>query len=177
MKKKFVIILVIIVVAIVATMAYLTLNHPKPHATTQTQTSSKPLQEYYAVYKDPYVLHLRKALTEYANGHLFGMSTPLLVIQPDKRSGYIDGLSSFDNSYYKSKFVVVYINKSIAGGKDISIVFVDKPDKVFEAWVYKLADGKYDLRGFSQMLAFTPQKMKDIQVKYKSYLADKNHML
>ena len=36
------------------------------------------------------------------------------------------------------------------GGKQIPVVFRSRPDRAFDAWVYRLGGGGYDLRGFSE---------------------------
>lgn len=56
-------------------------------------------------------------------------------------------LDRWDKSYYKSKFVVLAAKKALMGGNVISILFLDKPDRVFNAWVYPMAGAIPDLRG------------------------------
>lgn len=154
----------------------------KPEEPTPTKTepivfTQEQLNDYYQTTKNPFVLHIRKALNGYLNGTNVGMDSPDLVIEKDEIDGSPTGLSSFDKDYYKSKFVVFMMNDSIAGGKFIRIIFQDKPDKVFIAWVYKLAGGEYDFRGFSQDSTYTEEKMKEIQVLYKTILEDKPHSI
>lgn len=153
---------------------------PTPTSTpiAPIQFTQDQLQGYYDSYKDPYVIHLRKALNGYLDGTNYGMDGPASVIKPDTSiNGLLGGLSSFDKSYYRSKFIVYSIDNSFAGGKDIYVVFQDKPDKVFLAWVYQLAGGAYDLRGFSQVLKYTPDNMSQMQQQYKTFLNDKIHAL
>ncbi len=139
--------------------------------------TTEQLEQYYATYQDPYVIALRTALNGYLDGTNNGIENPQIVIESSRRDGYIDGLSSFSNDYYKSKFIVYAIGNSVVGGKQIAIIFQDKPDKLFNALVYKLADGVYDLRGFSQNLSYTPEKMKNIGIQYKVKLTDTKHAL
>lgn len=143
----------------------------------QKNEDPKDIQSYYDAYEDPFVIHLRKALNGYLDGSNYGMSEPKLVVESGESDNYLEGLSSFSKSYYQSKFIVYYLDDSIAGGKDIQIIFQDKPDKLFRAWVYRLSSGKYDLRGFSQDLRYTPEKIIQIQVGYKEFLEDKNHAI
>jgi hypothetical protein len=151
---------------------------PSAQPVTPLSFTPEQLQGYYATYKDPYVINLRKALNGYLDGTNYGMDDPASVIKPDTSiTGLLGGLSSFDKSYYQSKFIVYSIDNSLAGGKEIYIVFQDKPDKVFYAWVYKLAGGTYDLRAFAQDLEYTPDKMLQIQQEYKTFLNDKTHAL
>ena len=182
MKKIIVILVIIALSAIAVTYALkkptsVSTVAPSPTSAQQISLTPKQLQQYYAIYKDPYVIHLRKELNGYLDGSNDGISDSNLVIKSNKRDGYIDGLSSFNKDYFKGKFIVYTIENSIAGGKDIAIIFQDKPDKLFNAWVYKLAGGEYDLRGFSQVLNYTPAKMQEIQNKYHVFLSDKNHSL
>ncbi|MBU4274957.1 hypothetical protein KKE19_04065 [Patescibacteria group bacterium] len=154
----------------------------KPEEPTPTKIepivfTQEQLNDYYQTTKNPFVLHIRKALNGYLNGTNVGMDSSDLVIEKDEIDGSPTGLSSFDKDYYKSKFVVFMIDDSIAGGKFIRIIFQDKPDKVFIAWVYKLAGGEYDFRGFSQDSTYTEEKMKEVQVLYKTILEDKFHSI
>ena len=160
-------------------------NITKNKKTPSTQTKNvqeisftpEQLQQYYATYQDPYVIALRTALNGYLDGTNKGMDSPQLVIKSSKRDGYLDGFSSFSKDYYKGRFIVYAIGDSAAGGKDIAIIFQDKPDMLFRAWVYQLANGRYDLRGFSQDLSYTSEKMLEIQKEYKSLLTERNHSL
>lgn len=138
--------------------------------------SEDELESYYAVYKDPYVLHLRKALNGYLNGTNEGMEIPIAVIESQVIDGKQYGLSAFDKSYYKSKFVVLYLDNTDMGGKVIDILFQDKPDKIFRAWVYKLADGRYDLRGFWQ-LNIPDKELAEIVKIFQKFIQDKEHAL
>lgn len=135
------------------------------------------LSQYYASYQDPYVIALRTALNGYLDGTNNGMDVPETVIESSKREGYVDGLSSFSKDYYKGKFIVYAMENSPAGGKDIAIIFQDKPDKLFRAWVYMLGGGSYDLRGFSQDLSYTPDKMETLQKQYRFILVNREHAL
>jgi len=149
-----------------------------PVATTSASNfTPNQLQVYYKVYQDPFVIHIRKVFTSYLDGSNYGMSEPQLVIVPSTSSSRLNGLSSFIKDYYQSKFIVYSIDNNIAGGKNISIIFQDKPDKLFSAWVFKLTGGTYDLRGFWQNLAYSPEKMKQVQSDFKEFLEDRNHAL
>ena len=54
-----------------------------------------------------------------------------------------------DKSYYESKFLLYGAVDNDYGGVQAYIVFIDKPDTIFWAWVYRLGgDGGYSLRGF-----------------------------
>jgi hypothetical protein len=142
--------------------------------------TEEQLESYYSSYQNPYVLHLRKALDGYLDGSNEGMEAPEAVINPGfETKGAINGLSKFDKEYYQSKFMVFTMNDSLAGGKEIAIIFQDKPDKLFTAWVYKLAgqEEAYDLRGFWQVLGYDEKKMEETRQLYKNQLEDKEHVL
>jgi len=138
--------------------------------------TEEELKSYYSSYDNPFVLHIRKALDNYLAGTNEGIN-PLAIKVNKSEDSTIDGLDSFSKDYYKSRFIVFAINNNEFGGKNISIVFQDKPDKLFNAWVYQLPDGTYELRAFWQNKSFTETEMKKIQKEYKIYLEDKEHAL
>lgn len=150
---------------------------PTPVKVEPIVFTQEQLNDYYKTTKNSFVLHIRKALDGYLNGTNVGIDSPDLVIKKDEIDGSPTGLSSFDKDYYKSKFVVFTINDSMAGGKFIRIIFQDRPDKVFVVWVYKLASGEYDFRGFGQDSTYTEEKMKEIKILYKTILEDKLHSI
>lgn len=139
--------------------------------------TSKNIEDYYKVYKNPTVLYLRKALNAYLANDSSGIDISNAAVKKDTSDGIISGLDSFDKEYYKSKFVVLTINKSISGGVDIQILFQDKPDRIFYAWVYQLADGNFELRAFNSKEEIEPKAMKALQVENKIFLKDKEHAL
>lgn len=151
---------------------------PSPSPTEEVeelQFTKEELESYYAVYKNPFVLHIRKAFDSYLLGTNEGISE--IAIKADKMEEGISGLDSFSKDYYKSKFIVFAINDGLFGGKIVNIVFQDKPDKLFNVWVYKVTDGSYELRGFWQNENFTEEEMQKIRKQYKVYLQDKEHAL
>jgi len=134
--------------------------------------SGDELKQYYAVYKDPFVLHIRKVM----DGYLAGKEMPDLTIDKNDLDGAPSGLAAFDKEYYQSKFAVLAIDDALYGGKDVLIIFQDKPDKIFTAWVYKLADGEYDFRGFWENDEAT--KKIDLALKvFGKYIFDREHSL
>lgn len=144
---------------------------------TEVIFSEAELKAYYASYGDPFVVHLRKALNGYLVGTNDGMSLPEVVIEKRTDEGSVYGLSSFDKSYYQSKFAIWRIDEALGGGKDITLIFQDKPDKIFHAWIYELGNGEgYDLREFRE----DTEDSKDIGAllkAYGKYILDKNHSL
>lgn len=155
---------------------------PTPSATTTTKetimdASKDQLEGYYRVYQNPSVIFLRKALNAYLANDSAGVNISMAAVQSETRDGIISGLSSFSKDYYKSKFVVVTINKGISGGDDIQILFQDKPDRIFYAWVYKLASGDYELRGFNSKENIDQKALKEMIDYYGPLLFDKTHSL
>ena len=113
---------------------------------TTERITEEDLSSYYAAYSDPFVLHLRKALDNFLAGSQEGMESFEFVTEshfPGRRSG----LNAFKD-YLSSKFVVMWLADALMGGKIITVLFRDKPDKLFDAWVYRLAGGEYDFRGW-----------------------------
>ncbi len=138
--------------------------------------TEKQLRGYYSLYENPFVLHIRKALDNYLAGTNEGIN-PLAIKVDKAKNGTIDGLDSFSKEYYKSKFIVFAINNNEFGGKAINIIFQGKPDRLFNAWVYQIADGSYELRAFWQNKTFTEEEMIRIQKEYRIYLNDRQHAL
>lgn len=139
--------------------------------------TSNNIEDYYKVYKNPTVLYLRKALNAYLANDSSDINISNVAVIKTTGDGIISGLESFDKEYYRSKFIVLTINKSLSGGVDIQILFQDKPDRIFYAWIYQLADGSFELRGFNSKEETKPEAMKAIQTEYKTFLEDKEHAL
>lgn len=139
--------------------------------------TSNNIEDYYRVYKNPTILYLRKALDAYLANDSSDINISNAAVEKDSIEGIISGLDSFDKEYYKSKFIVLTINKSVSVGVDIQILFQDKPDRIFYAWVYQLADGSFELRAFNSKEEMEQKAMKALQAEYKTFLEDKEHAL
>lgn len=115
------------------------------------------------IYASPYIQHIRLAINAYLNGSNTGIEGPALGDASDPECG----LTNFDKSYYKSKFVIIEAEDNDYGGVAAYIVFADKPDSIFWAWVYQLGGdgGEYSLRGFCR--TGPPDEKK---VEFKSYM-------
>lgn len=137
----------------------------------------KDLEGYYRVYKNPFVLYLRKAL----NAYLANDSSQACIfkgaVTKDERSDIVTGLGAFSEDYYKSKFIVATINDNKENGKDIQIIFQDKPDRIFYAWVGNNPSGEICLLGFNSKEHFDEKAMKEMIDYYRPYLFDKEHTL
>lgn len=139
--------------------------------------TDEQLQQYYAVYDDPFVKHVRVGLNGYLDGSNSGMLDPSFTIESREGDGMTAGLESFDRAYYQGKFIVFALNDHLGGGKEVDLMFQDKPDRMFGAWVYNIGDDTYDLRGFWQKSDYTPEVMEEIRKDYGRYLADKEHAI
>ena len=192
MKSKILIgIILLIIIPLSGRLIYKQLTSNPEKITTNINATKAPtgkeiqeinlteeqLKQYYSVYENPFVLHIRKVLNSYIHGDIEGFSSPNVAVKANiDKDGLITGLDSFSKDYYKSKFVVVSITDFLGGGKEIEIQFQDKPDKIFGTWVYKLADSSYDLRGFWQH-PISQEKLSELSRKHKMFLEDKEHAL
>lgn len=192
--KKFQITLIILLILLILIIGFIyikghevqnkvkIIETPKPTISDSNvpdswKDTSNNIEDYYKVYKNPAVLYLRKALNAFLSNDSSNINISNVAVEKDTRDGIISGLDSFDKEYYRSKFVVLTINKSISGGVDIQILFQDRPDRIFYAWVYKLADESFELRGFNSKEVMNPKAMEAIQTEYKTFLEDKEHAL
>lgn len=136
------------------------------------------LESYYAVYSDPFVNHLRKALDGYLAGTNVGIDSPEVVVEKSTFDNEtLVGLASFDRRYYESKFSVLSLHEALFGGREIVLVFQDKPDRIFTAWVYKYGnENRYDLRGFWENKEATKNLDRQLE-RYEKYIFDREHSL
>jgi hypothetical protein len=107
-------------------------------------------QKLIAKHDDPFLQFLRTALDNYLAGNYEGIASSAKEAGTTGEDNLPDGLDSFDKSYYESDFVVVWLDNGVFGGKMIYILFVDKPDTIFTAWVYDVSDDEYELRSFNK---------------------------
>lgn len=137
----------------------------------------RELEGYYRVYKNPFVLYLRKAL----NAYLANDSAQACIfegaVKEQRREGIITGLEAFNKDYYKSKFIVTTIDDDKENGKNLQIIFQDKPDRIFFAWVGNNPSGEICLLSFNSKESFDEKAMKEMTDYYKPYLFDKEHAL
>ena len=124
-------------------------------------------EELLNVYKNPFVLHLRTALNNYLNNSTVGINK-LAIDGLDE----MDCLNNYDKTYFQSPFTVMTFSNHKGGGKVITILFKEKPDKIFDVWVYKLSDGEYELRSFTKnQIIFS--EINELINKYHCYIKDK----
>jgi hypothetical protein len=134
---------------------------PKPGKEEVKEVVLTPdqMKKYASTYKDPYVLIVRKVINNYLTGKLEGYDN-------------CKALKAVDQEYLENKFIVLSIENSLMGGKEISLVSQKKPDKIFWAWVFKTG-GEYELRAF-EVEEHTDEEIKNIRIRFRRFLQDKN---
>ena len=87
--------------------------------------------------KEGHIVYLRETFNE-------------MLINPEIYKS--DGLILFpDTSYLQSKFIVLNTDYAPGGGYSVVLLFKDKPDRIFYAWVYEFHSTKdYYLRSFKE---------------------------
>lgn len=125
--------------------------------------TANQLTQYYPIYNDPFVIHIRKTLDRY-------------LAKPNVEDEEFEELKEIDRDYLRSKFIVFSINPHLGGGKAVEIVFADKPDARFRVWVYRFAEGGFDLRSF-EISESDPREMKRIRIRYRVFFQDRLHSL
>jgi len=130
----------------------------------EAEFTPKQLEQYYLVYKNPDVRYLRTLFdANLKNSGGTGQERQLL--------------HKWNKDYFRSKFTVMSRENNTFGGTLITILFQDRPDKVFVAWVYpegsskKLTLRKFDARDFSD------EDIRRIRVRYKKLIEDKVHAM
>ncbi len=92
----------------------------------EAQFTHEQLEQYYVVYKNSDACYLRSLFDGYLNSS-GGTEQERQV------------LSKWDKAYLPSKFIVMSGDVSTFGGTLITILFQDRPDKVFVAWFIQRA--------------------------------------
>ncbi|HXX99950.1 MAG TPA: hypothetical protein VEI54_03460 [Candidatus Limnocylindrales bacterium] len=123
------------------------------------------LNKYYLVYDNPDVRYLRAAFDAYLQGKA-------------KSTEETKWLDKWSKDYYRSKFIVLSRQISTFGGTLITMMFQDRPDKVFVAWIYgEGTERALTLRRFDQSPGFTDGDVKRIRIRYRAMLEDKSHAM
>jgi len=152
-------------------------GYEKPQLEPVTLKNSKEAVEgYYKIYENPMVKYIRTALNAYLDEDPQNIVSEV-VKEKDEDANYIYGLDSFDKEYYKSRFVVILKEDYPFGGNQFTIMFQDKPDKFFTAWVYENPDKTYELRGFSSVKKQRAEDIKKVNTEFKDFLMDKVHSM
>ena len=141
---------------------------PQPQGSVIPEGEAKfipeELEDYYLVYANADVHYLRTVFDAYLR-HAPGKDAEFAL------------LKKWNSEYYKSKFAVLSRDENPFGGALITLIFQDKPDKVFVAWVYpEGAKAKLNLRAF-ELGKFNDEDVRRIRVRYKAMLEDKKHAM
>ena len=153
-------------------------NQSQRSASSPGQTQSSPeipegeahftpekLKDYYLVYKNADVRYLRTLLDAYAQGK-------------SKSAEESRWLDKWSKDYYQSKFVLLSREGNTFGATLITIMFQDKPDKVFVAWVYPGGEDRaLTLGRFELHPKVNDDDIKRIRVRYRALLEDKTHAM
>jgi hypothetical protein len=121
-------------------------------------------QQYYNVYNLPDVKFLRTLFNAYLAGT--GGTNDEIAL-----------LKKWDKGYYHSKFMVTSRDINLFGGTSVQFMFEDRPDRVFDAWVYPAGSKrKPELRALDQA-DFSAEDIRRIKIRYKECLEDKVHAM
>jgi hypothetical protein len=134
--------------------------HP---AVSYSSYSAELLNEYFKVYQDGYVRHLRRLFDAFLSGEAVS-SKEIQLLKP------------YDKDYFESRFIVASAQTDIMGGMFIKILFQNRPDVLFNAWVYPLESGKFELRSFEPD-PMEPRELWRTRKLFKEFLEDKEHCL
>ena len=130
----------------------------------EAQFTPEQLEQYYLVYKNSDVRYLRTLFDSYLNNS-GGTKEERQQLQ------------KWNKDYFRSKFMVMSRENNMFGGTLIKILFQDRPDKVFVAWVYPEGSNKHPtLRRFDAG-DFSDEDIKRIRVRYKKLIEDKVHAM
>ena len=147
---------------------------PAPSSPTVTKASPTPSPEPPAAtafipdqraalaraYRTAPVTALRAALDAYRNATDAGLGRPEVW----------EHLDQVPSSYLASRFVLLGVDESPLGGRDVLLLFRDQPDRVFEAWMYEQPDG-WVLRAFRQRQDLQ-ERLPELQQRLTDLLGD-----
>lgn len=130
----------------------------------EAQFTPQQLEQYYLVYTNPDVRYLRTLFDAYL-----------------KNSGGTEQerqvMNKWSKEYLRSKFIVLSRMGNTFGGTLITVLFQDRPDKVFVAWVYpEGADKKLTLKAFD-VGDFSDEDIRRTKIRYKKLIEDKTHAM
>lgn len=140
-----------------------------PNASLATDTASEKPQDSVI----GYIQGIRKALNLYIDNNYKGTVADV-VIEGNGNPG--TGLKAFSRDYFKSKYFVYMIKNSVAGGKEMLIIFVDKPDKIFNTWIYNTSDGNYELRAFGENTNISKDTIQQLLNNHKEEILNSQNL-
>jgi len=151
-----------------------TVAHSKAELCKAGTFTSPSSEEINHEIKDKFALYLRTALNNWLSGK-YGSATNPKTSYECLHTGLLDGkqcpdgvyydanydpdgifeegdydndLSKINQDYLKSQFIVLEEGPAATGGASILLIFKDKPDKVFYAWVYRYLSEDDKIIGF-----------------------------
>lgn len=130
----------------------------------QAHFTPQELEQYYLVYKNPDVRYLRTVFNACLKG-------------TGGTKNECDVLNKWNKGYFRSKFVVLSRNDNTFGGTFITILFQDRPDKVFIAWVYPEGSAKQLTLRELHLAQFTDEDIKRINIRYTEIIKDRGHAM
>jgi len=139
-------------------------NKPSKIPDGEAQFTPEQLEQYYLVYKNPDVQYLRTLFDAYLKDA--GGTT-------EERQQ----LHKWNKDYFRSKFIVMSRENGTFGGTLITILFQDRPDKVFIAWVYPEGSNKQLVLRRFDVGDFSDEDLKRIRIRYKKLIEDKVHSM
>jgi hypothetical protein len=122
------------------------------------------LHTYYLCYERPDVRYLRRVFDAYLKGH-------------GDREKEFDALAKWSKDYYQSKFIVCSLDPAAFGGSLITIMFQDRPDKVFQAWVYEKGGKNGAVLRAMNLAKFSSEDIRRMNIRYRQFLQDKTHAM
>lgn len=139
-------------------------QQPSDIPADEAHFTPEQMKEYYLVYKNDDVRYLRKVFDAYLRGARL-------------KEEESESLSKWDKSYYHSKFVVLSREDNPFGGTLITIMFQDRPDKVFVAWVYPEGGQKQLMLKGLDLGKFSEEDLGRMRTRYRRFLEDKAHAM
>jgi hypothetical protein len=130
----------------------------------EAKFTAEQLEQYYLVYKNPDVRYLRTLFDAYLN----------------KTGGTEEErqlLDKWNKDYVRSKFIVLSRDRNTFGGTFITILFQDRADKVFMAWVYPEGSNQQLTLRALRVSDFSDEDIRRIKIRYKKLIADKTHAM
>jgi serine/threonine protein kinase len=134
-----------------------TLNSATNKLDTQKLFSLTPAQEdsFRSCYTVPSIVYIRAAFDSAVHG-VYNTTW-----ERDQLSGY--------TSFFKSRFFVLDINDAI-GGIKVNILFVDKPDSVFNVWIFDFKDGDFKIHDFHVFQNYRNIEISEVKKFFSKYI-------
>ncbi len=129
---------------------------------TEAAFTKEQLQDYYLVYQNNAVKHIRTVVDRYLKN-------------PKKLDDETEILKKVDKAYLTGQFYVLSRNPGIFGYTNILILAANKPDKVIKAAIY--TGGELRLDYFEIDPEYNAEDMRIIKIRYRKFFEDTKHSL